>query len=315
MVRHNLLIGSCLALLALAPASGAGASDDSVTLEPETELVALGPAVVTVREFEARLSRIEKDQRAAVANDPERLAQMLKDLARQELLGIQAKEKGLLEREDVKASVRLAKQEALARALMEEVKAQAEPADYEQQAREYYLTHPDEFQLPERVTVSHVLISTKEHPEEEARQTASEVLEMARDQGKDFKSLVKEYSDDPSASRNQGTFEDVQRGQMVEPFEEAAFGLDQPGQIAGPVKTEYGYHVIRLEERKPPEKQPFEAVKDSVVRKMEERHLQRAVQQYVGELQSEHQLEAEEPVIRALRERYRRQVERSETED
>lgn len=315
MVRHNLLITTCLALLAGAPASAVDASDDSVTLEPETELVTLGPAVVTVREFEARLSRIEKGRRAAVANDPERLAQMLKDLARQELLGIQAKEKGLLEREDVKARVRVAKQETLARVLMEEVRGQAEPADYEQQAREYYLTHPDEFHLPERVTVSHVLISTKEHPEEEARETASEVLEMARDEGKDFKSLVREYSDDPSASRNQGTFEDVQRGQMAEPFEKAAFGLEQPGQLAGPVKTKYGYHVIRLEERKPPEKQAFEDVKESIARKMEERHLQRAVQEYVGELQSEHQLEAEEPVIRALRARYRRQAERQEAED
>lgn len=294
---------------ALAGEDSPAGEDGNVSLSQDTVLTERGPARVTLRELEAELARVPAEHRRRLADDPERLAKLLEKLAKEELLAQRAREEGLEEAPDVRARLERARQEVLAHAMLEHVRRTMEPADYEQQAREYYLTNPDEFRVPERVTVRHVLISTEDRGDEEARALAEEVAEAARGGERSFEELVEEYSEDPSASRNRGLFQDVERGDMVEPFEEAAFALEEPGDTAGPVESRYGYHVIRLEGRKEADKKPFEAVRDGLVARMEKRHRDRAVQEYVNELLASNPLQAEERVIRALRERYRIQGE------
>lgn len=281
------------------------ASAGEVKLTPDTTLVELGPAKVTVRDFEARLADIPREHRRDAADNPKRVGQLLEQIARQRLLAERARQAGLPERPDMKARLELARDQVLASAMLDEVRDNAEEADYEQQAREYYLTQPDEFKAPERITISHVLISTEERPDEEAEALAGEVMAAARDDEQSFEELVAEYSEDPSASRNQGRLEDVERGQTVEAFEQAAFALEAPGDLAGPVKTPYGYHVIRLEGREPAGKRPFEAVRDELVQRMKKRHQDRVVQRYLSDLMNEHPVNAEPEVIQALRDRYR----------
>lgn len=301
-MNHRLRQALGAAALLLVPAFAAA---DDVTLTPDTTLVELGPAKITVRDFEARLDAVPEKHRREMADDPQRIGQLLEQIARQRLLAAKSGEAGLAERPDVQAQMRLARDQVLAKAMLDHVRDNAEPADYEQQAREHYLTNPDEFMAPERITVSHVLVSTEERPEEEARALASQVMEVARGGEKPFEELVSEYSDDPSADKNAGRLADVKRGQMVGPFEEAAFALEEPGDLAGPVKTRFGFHVIRLEGRKPAEKRPYDAVKASLVERMKERHQDRVVKQYLGKLMNEHAVEADPEIIRALRERYR----------
>lgn len=291
------------AVLLLAPALAAA---EDVTLTPDTTLVELGPAKVTLRDFEARLAEVPEKHRRGMADDPQRLGQLLEQIVRQRLLADRARQAGLAERPDVKARLELARDQALAKAMLDHVRDSAEPADYEQLAREHYLTNPDEFMAPERITVSHVLVSTEERPEDEARALAGQVMAAARGGEKPFEELVREYSDDPGADRNAGRLTDVERGQMVAPFEEAAFALEEAGDLAGPVKTRFGFHVIRLEGRKPAEKRPFDAVKANLVERMKERHQDRAVKQYLGKLMNEHDVNADPEIIQALRERYRK---------
>lgn len=301
-MNHRLRQALGATALLLVPALAAAGD---VTLTPDTTLVELGPAKVTLRDFEARLDEVPEKHRRALADDPQRLGQLLEQIVRQRLLADRARQAGLAERPDVKARLELARDQALAKAMLDDVREKAEPADYEQLAREHYLTNPDEFMAPERITVSHVLVSTEERPEEEAKAIADQVMAAARGGEKPFEDLVLEYSDDPGADRNAGRLTDVERGQMVAPFEEAAFALDEPGELAGPVKTRFGFHVIRLEGRKPAEKRPFDAVKASLVERMKERHQDRAVKQYLGKLMNEHSVEADPEIIRTLRERYR----------
>lgn len=296
------MLAVVLSGMAIAPAGAETPS--AVKLEPDTVLVRRGEAEITLREFEAALSHVPESHRSGVAGDPQRLAKFLEQLLQRELLSLEAQNADLDGRESVQLRIRLAEQQVLAQAMLKHVRDGARPADYEQQAREHYLTHKEEFRVPERVTVSHVLIGTRQRNEAEARELAEEVAAKAKSGEVSFEALVQEYSDDPSAARNQGRFNDIRRGQMVKPFEEAAFSLQEPGAIAGPVKTEYGYHVIKLHERKPAQTRPFEAVKDSLVEKMKQQHLQRAEQEYVNGLLEKNPLQAEEAVIRALRNRY-----------
>lgn len=152
---------------------------------------------------------------------------------------------------------------------LDHIVAQEKQPDYEAVAREQWQAHPERYQAPEAVHASHVLIAAGDKRDDAAALArAEEVLAKAR-AGADFAALAKEYSDDPSAANNSGDMGFFQRGQMVKPFEDAAFALTTPGEFAGPVKTQFGYHIIRFEARRAAGVQPFEAVKDGLIAKQQ----------------------------------------------
>lgn len=154
---------------------------------------------------------------------------------------------------------------ALSLVQLDYIVAQEKQPDYEAVAREQWQAHPEKYQVPEAVHASHVLIATGDKRDDAAALArAEEVLAKAR-AGADFGALAKEYSDDPSAASNGGDLGFFQSGQMVKPFEDAAYALATPGELTGPVKTQFGYHIIRFEERRAAGVQPFDAVKDGLI--------------------------------------------------
>ena len=98
----------------------------------------------------------------------------------------------------------------------------------------------------ERVRASHILISTENREDTEARETASEILSQVRE-GTDFAELAKKHSDDPGSGTRGGDLGFFQRGQMVPEFERTAFSLE-PDEISDLVKTQFGYHIIKVTE-------------------------------------------------------------------
>jgi parvulin-like peptidyl-prolyl isomerase len=115
----------------------------------------------------------------------------------------------------------------------------------------YYNTHPDEFKHPDLIRTSHILISVPQGATAEqdklAKQRADALLERAK-KGEDFAKLAKENSMDPSAS-NGGDIGMTENGELETPYEEAAAKL-KVGEISGVVRTSYGYHIIKLTDRK-----------------------------------------------------------------
>ncbi len=113
-------------------------------------------------------------------------------------------------------------------------------------------------------TVRHILLLTQgKTPAEkaEARKKMEGILERAR-KGEDFAALAKEFTEDPGSKENGGLYEDFPRGKMVKPFEEAAFTVPV-GQISGVVETSYGYHILKIENRKK-ETQPLDQAKPQI---------------------------------------------------
>lgn len=119
----------------------------------------------------------------------------------------------------------------------------------------------------EKVRARHILFSTvdengqilSDDKKAEVLVLAEEVLEKVK-AGEDFETLVKEYSEDPGSKDNGGEYT-FSRGQMVKPFEEAAFSL-KPGQTSDLVLSDYGYHIIKVEQLLPPYDQDIETVKN-----------------------------------------------------
>ena len=115
----------------------------------------------------------------------------------------------------------------------------------ESEITEYYASHQEEFGQPEKRKASHILLRTSGQDSEAKRQEMDKILIRAR-AGEDFAALAKEFSDDGSASRG-GDLGFFGRGQMVKPFEDAVFSL-QNGEISDIVTTQFGHHIIKLEE-------------------------------------------------------------------
>lgn len=111
---------------------------------------------------------------------------------------------------------------------------------------------------------SHILFEVDQDAGEEAEQQAlaeaRSVLEELRN-GADFAALAEERSDDPGSASKGGDLGNVEPGMMVEPFQRALFALEEEGALTEPVRTRFGYHIIKLTEYEPPEIKPLEAVR------------------------------------------------------
>ncbi len=110
------------------------------------------------------------------------------------------------------------------------------------------------FTQPERVHVMHILVKTKEEADK---------IEEELKNGADFAKLAEEKSIDPSAKKNKGDLGFIYRGQTVPEFEKQAFSME-PGDISPPVKTQYGYHIIKVLEKSPKTVKSFDEVKDQI---------------------------------------------------
>ena len=122
---------------------------------------------------------------------------------------------------------------------------------------QYYNEHPEEFDQPEMVQVRHILVEKEEE--------AKEIIALL-EKGEDFKKLAIERSKDESVAQNEGLMEYFPMGgYMVPEFEEASFALKEIGSYTKePVKTDFGFHIIKLEGRQEPRHIPFEEVKDAM---------------------------------------------------
>lgn len=128
--------------------------------------------------------------------------------------------------------------------------------------KEFYDKNPETFTLPEQVRASHILITVDPAASAADRKKAGELAESLLKQlkmGGDFEKLAQENSGCPS-SKQGGDLGYFGKGQMVKPFEEAVFKL-KPGELSGVVETQFGFHIIKLVEKRAPSKVPFNDVK------------------------------------------------------
>jgi peptidyl-prolyl cis-trans isomerase C len=132
-------------------------------------------------------------------------------------------------------------------------------------AQDFYGKNPDKFKQGEAVRASHILIMVDQKADDATRKKAKEkidgILKQARG-GEDFAKLAKEHSQDGSASAG-GDLNFFTKGQMVPQFDQAAFAM-KPGQISDVVETQFGYHIIKVTDRREPGAVPFEQVRDRI---------------------------------------------------
>ena len=150
----------------------------------------------------------------------------------------------------------------------------------DKEVKDYYDENIDQFTNKESVTASHILV--------EEEDTANEVLNKLND-GADFSELAKEYSIDGSAQQG-GNLGSFTRGRMVKPFEEAAFALEI-GEISDVVKSQFGYHIIKVTDKKEEEIKLFEDVKENIKSNLLQEKQMKAMEEYIEELRENAEIE------------------------
>ncbi len=154
----------------------------------------------------------------------------------------------------------------------QQLKSTIEPADDEQQA--YYKENLARFSTSEQRHLRHILI------QEGGQKVAQSVLESLKS-GADFAQLATEKSEDIGSAESGGDLGWVEKGVMVAEFEAAAFALQNSGDLSEIVETDFGYHIIKLEEVKLPQPRPFAEVQDAVKQELTQ---QLAVAEYYKQL-------------------------------
>jgi peptidyl-prolyl cis-trans isomerase C len=137
----------------------------------------------------------------------------------------------------------------------------------ENEKKQEYETNKDKLNVPDEVKASHILIKVGEKAAAEEKQKAKEKIEALRTRamsGEDFSKLAKENSEDASSS-NGGDLGYFKKGDMVKPFEDAAFGLEKD-QISPVIETQFGYHVIKATDKKAAHTLTYEEVSEDIAK-------------------------------------------------
>lgn len=159
----------------------------------------------------------------------------------------------------------------------------------DEQAKEYYEVNKLEFEKPEEVHAAHILARFEGGAGPEEKKKAKEKIENVLERlgkGEDFAELARSVSEDPGTAANGGDLGFFGRGRMVPEFEEAAFNTE-PGKVSGIVESRFGYHIVKVLERRPAGVPPFEEVKEDVKTKLRREKIRDGVQVYVKKLREE----------------------------
>jgi len=162
----------------------------------------------------------------------------------------------------------------------------------DEQIQKHYTENSKDYKVPEKIKASHILIKVEASADEAKWTEALEKIKVIQQKiktGEDFAELAKTNSDCPSKSKG-GDLGFFAKGQMVKPFEEAAFSLT-PGSMSDVVKTKFGYHVIKVTEKTPESVTPFEDVKDKIKEQLKGGKTQEEIKMYVDKLRENAKVE------------------------
>lgn len=268
-------------LLGVSAAIGAESDAQVPQLDPNEVFAYKGGVTLTQTEIDAVFSKLPEAERLAFIRDGGKVDQLVNSLLQRKLIARDAAAAGYDQQPIIAARIDLERQKELAEAWLQKIMQDAPGADFEALAYEHYLATPEAYRTEEVLDVSHILIGVDGRSDEDARKLADSLWMQLRADPSQFESMVEEYSDDPVKENNGGRYADMHRGMMVKPFENAAFALENPGDIGGPVKTTYGYHIIRLNGRSGNEPQEFSAVKEQAVADARRRYMETYRQNYL----------------------------------
>jgi peptidyl-prolyl cis-trans isomerase C len=231
---------------------------------------------LTKMHYEQLLEQYRPEARSAAEQNKGRF---MRELVLQEILAQEGQRLQLEQDPELQARLRIQKNGAIARAVVQKYIAENSNVT-DERIREHYEKNKETFTSDEQIAASHILLKT----EAEAQAALKEIK-----QGKDFAEVAKAKSTGPSAPRG-GELGTFGRGRMVPEFEQAAFAL-KTGDVSEPVKTQFGYHIIKVTNRTEAAPQSFDEVREDIRRTL----ISEYVESLLDDLQNKAKIEIKDP--------------------
>ncbi len=212
----------------------------------------IGNYEIGEKEFQQFLTRLPKEQQTYAMQNEEYRKQVEERLEEFVLFAALGDELKLEETAEFKETLAMARRDILSQMAMAATVNEAAVDDDEVAA--YYEEHKNEFESPEMASAKHILVDSEEKAADIKAKIESEEIS--------FEEAAKEHSSCPSSAKG-GDLGQFGRGQMVPEFEQAVFGAE-PGDLVGPVKTQFGYHVIEVGGYEPASQMSLDEVKTEI---------------------------------------------------
>lgn len=262
-------------------------------------LAKAGELIISEDDLDRIIEYYEPERKKLIQQNPQMKLAVLKQIIANSLIYKIAEENKFLEKPEIKEQIKLVKEHFIASVFLKEQVIKNITVN-EEEAKIYYQTHLNEFiEVPEQVRAKHILFRLPQNATEDDKkkviEKANNIIKLLKD-GADFGEMAKIYSDDPGTKSKGGDLGFFGKGRMVKPFEDAVFSM-KVGEISNPVQTNFGIHIIKLEERKEAKYKPFETVKEQVVKKATEEKQKKAVLDYMENLFKEKKVQIDEDLI------------------
>lgn len=242
-------------------------------VDPKTVVIRFGDQQITAGEFDEFIAELPAEYQSMAHGAMKR--RIAEDLVKIKIMSAEANKRKLGETAKFQHKMQLMREQMLAGALFEEMSSKTDDTEL----KKYYEAHKGEM---EEIQARHILIGfegspavdpAKKPPTEAEAKAKADAICARLAKGEDFAAIAKAESDDKGSGSRGGDLGTFKKGQMVPPFEEAAFAL-KVNEVSQPVKTRFGYHIIQVQKHNTP---TFEEAKPKMAEEMGPKLAQDAV--------------------------------------
>ena len=237
-----------------------------------------------------------KEQKKLLKNKAN-LIQQLEQLYIKKVLAAEAIDNGLDKEPMTAARLRVINENAMFLLRMNQIRL-LDKKDYSKVAKQQYSVNKSDYKVDERIDAAHILITAKDRSEEQALEKIKGIRKELI-AGAIFSEVADRVSDDKSVKRNHGELGLFTRDKLVKEFTDVAFNL-KAGELSEPVKTVFGYHLIKLNKKVPAGIKPFEEVKNSIISNMKAKNWGMARTEYIEKIKKNHKMKVDEKALDAF---------------
>lgn len=272
----------CLICLLLATSLFACKKEDD-----SKALVTINDDKITMSEFNKELDKIPMNMKMMVANESGKKS-FLDRLIIKKLLLKEAEKANVEQDKEFQNRLAEIKEQLIIESLLKK-RLTADSNITDEALQKYYDANKEKFRKEREINTRHILLKS----EEEAKQVKEKLAA-----GEDFSELAKKYSIDPNAKVTGGEVGFHPKGTLLPEYEAAAFKLTKVGQISPITRTQFGYHIIRLEGTKPPQYVPFAEVKEFIKQQLIQEKQKEVLDKYIEDLKKNAKISINEALLK-----------------
>jgi peptidyl-prolyl cis-trans isomerase C len=266
-----------------------GASPAAESAGDSSPVARIDDTVITVADVQERISKMAPFPRGRYVS-LEKRKEMLDNLIRVEVMAKEAEKRGYDRDPEV---IRVKKQQMISKFLQKEFESKLRVEDVpDADVQKYYGEHPEEFNRPDEVRVSQILLKDKAR----ADKVVAEARTADKNDPKVFRELVSKYSEDEDSKPRGGDLTSFDKASTLYPkaVVEAAFTMKDIGEISAPIKSDKGYHVLRLTQRRPGFSRPLPEVKRQIQQRLFREMRTKALDAFVADLKKKYSVTIDE---------------------